>query len=137
MLFRSAFYPFLDGPMLRHGFSLSWQQKCAGQKEKFLLKKLLARSVPSEMVYRPKSGFSPPFNEMLTIDDVQEAFRQQLLEGKRPLEGYYASKFLRKMLDTGYRGAPLNRSMLNLLWVAFFTTCWLNQIDEALCCATT
>ncbi len=128
----TARYPFLDGPMLRHGFSLSWKQKCADQVDKVLLKSLLTRSVPNEMVYKQKRGFSPPFRDMLAIDDVQGLFRQELFGGKRQLERFYDSGVLKKILDRGHRGAPLSRSALNLLWVTFFTTSWLNQIDEAL-----
>lgn len=126
-----AFYPFLEGPLLRHGLSLSWEQKCAGRKDKVLLKRLLSRSVPSEMVERPKRGFSPPFRELLSIDAVHDLVRETLLGASGPLDGAYDTRFVTEALDRGRRGDRLNRSVMNLLWVLFFTSCWLEQVDRA------
>jgi asparagine synthase (glutamine-hydrolysing) len=127
-----AFYPFLDGPMLQHGLSLTWRQKCEGRKDKVLLKRLLERSVPPEMALRPKRGFSPPFREMLAIEPIRNLLRETLGAAGGPLEGSYDSRFLIEALDRAARGAPLNRSVTNLLWTVFFTTRWLQQVDRAL-----
>lgn len=125
-----SLYPFLDGAMLAHGFSLDWRQKCEGCKDKVLLKRLLARSVPSVMVERPKHGFSPPYREMLARDEIQDRFRAVLLEGpKRFFEGL-DEPLLKRLLDRAHRGAPLNRSAANLLWTLFFVHSWLAQVGD-------
>jgi hypothetical protein len=93
---------------------------------------MLARSVPEDMVYRPKMGFSPPFREMLRDKEIQDAFRQALFRVDAPLDPFYKREVLRFVLDRGGTGGGLSRSPLNLLWTLFFATSWLDQVRDAL-----
>ena len=127
-----SLYPFLDGEMLPHGFSLDWDQKCEGTKDKVLLKKLLRDSVPGGLEQRPKRGFSPPYERLLGNSDVQERMRAVLLDTDAPFAACYDAGFLRRALDRGRAGMTPNRGVMNLIWAAFFASSWLAQSRAAL-----
>ncbi len=65
-------FPFLEPTLLRAGFAIGWEQKCAGGVAKRLLKDMLVRSVPHEMVFRPKRGFRPPLTAIFATPAMQE-----------------------------------------------------------------
>ena len=125
-------YPFVDGPMLRHGFSLDWAQKCEGTKDKVLLKRLLRESLPGGYEERPKRGFSPPFARLLERPEVQSRMRARLLDDDGDLAAYYDKAFIRQALDRGARGVTPNRGWMNLIWTAFYAASWMSQVREAL-----
>jgi asparagine synthase (glutamine-hydrolysing) len=52
--------PFLDKDLVELAFQIPGRLKVANGKTKVLLKRIAARHVPRECVYRPKEGFSIP-----------------------------------------------------------------------------
>jgi asparagine synthase (glutamine-hydrolysing) len=52
--------PFLDHELVELAWTLPDSLKLRGSSRKWLLKRLAARHVPREVVYRPKQGFAPP-----------------------------------------------------------------------------
>ena len=72
-------FPFLSLQIARIALSSgSWQG--ADQEAKWLLKAALARHVPAEMVYRPKSGFAAPMSERFKSDAFLVAFDKVLAD---------------------------------------------------------
>jgi asparagine synthase (glutamine-hydrolysing) len=65
--------PFLDHDLVEAAFLLPDKYKVRNGKTKVLLKKLAARVVPPDCVYRPKEGFSIPVKLWL-----KTAFREQM-----------------------------------------------------------
>ena len=128
----TAHFPFLDGAMLDHGLSLSWQQKCADQKDKVLLKRLLDRALPQAAERRPKVGFSPPFDQMLADDLFQQRIRAALLDDDAPLAGLYDADRIAQLLDRGARGDKPTRGTINLLWTAFVWALWAQHVRVGL-----
>lgn len=120
-------YPFLEPPMLRLSFSLPWAEKCKNGEYKALLKSLLACSVPREMVYRPKSGFVSPLQEVLTYNSMQEFLRNVVMSRNNPLTEFYQVKTIRQMIERAQRGQPLSVGTYNFLWLITFTSGWLCQ----------
>lgn len=57
--------PYLDPDLVELAFQIPEQLKVAKGKTKILLKKVAARHVPSECIYRPKEGFSIPIKNWL------------------------------------------------------------------------
>ncbi|TKB07608.1 asparagine synthase (glutamine-hydrolyzing) [Desulforhopalus sp. IMCC35007] len=58
--------PYLDPELVSLAFSIPPELKVAGNETKSLLKKVAARHIPRECVYRPKEGFSIPIKHWLT-----------------------------------------------------------------------
>jgi asparagine synthase (glutamine-hydrolysing) len=57
--------PFLDKELVELAFRIPGNLKVANGKTKILLKRVAARHVPRECVYRPKEGFSIPIKNWL------------------------------------------------------------------------
>src|SRR5690606_34135079 len=58
-------YPYLDPALIRASFSVPWSVKCRDGKLKNLLKRMLLRDLPRDLVDLPKQGFTAPVLEML------------------------------------------------------------------------
>ena len=71
--------PFLDFRLVDFAFSINSELK-VGDTNKYLLKKVASKYLPSEIINRQKKGFNTPFNEWLfeefgskLLDDVLES----------------------------------------------------------------
>jgi asparagine synthase (glutamine-hydrolysing) len=58
--------PFLDSSIMNFGLSLPDKYRVTPTSQKYLLRKLALRHLPSEIVERPKRGFGIPRNEWMT-----------------------------------------------------------------------
>jgi asparagine synthase (glutamine-hydrolysing) len=57
--------PFLDQNIIEFGLKLSDDFKIKGQETKYLLRKVLYKYVPKELIERPKQGFAVPIEKWL------------------------------------------------------------------------
>jgi asparagine synthase (glutamine-hydrolysing) len=76
--------PLLDKELVELAFRIPPSLKVSGSHTKILLKRLAARKVPPECVYRPKEGFSIPIKQWLGTQF--RPIMEELL-GKRKIEG--------------------------------------------------
>ncbi len=60
--------PLLDKELVELAFRVPQELKIRGQNTKAILKRLAARHVPREDIYRPKQGFSIPMKRWLRTD---------------------------------------------------------------------
>lgn len=58
--------PYLDYRLMEYSFNLPQQLKINGGTQKYLMKKLLERYLPKELVYRRKWGFPAPIGDWLS-----------------------------------------------------------------------
>jgi asparagine synthase (glutamine-hydrolysing) len=58
--------PFLDLELVDFACHLPLEMKLKGKTTKYLLKKLMERYLPNEVIYRPKAGFAAPVREWIT-----------------------------------------------------------------------
>jgi asparagine synthetase B (glutamine-hydrolysing) len=120
-------YPFLEPSMLAVSSSLPWSHKCAGGQSKALLKTLLAKDLPSEWVYRPKSGFTPPYRELLASRPLQNLLRDVALSPRNPLLEFIRVEAVREMVDRARDGQPMGLGVGDFLWVFAFASAWVCQ----------
>jgi asparagine synthase (glutamine-hydrolysing) len=71
--------PLLDKEVVELAFQLPAELKYTGSETKVLLKRVAARHVPRQCVYRPKQGFSIPIKNWLKTE-----FRDLLEDNLRP-----------------------------------------------------
>ncbi len=121
-------FPFLNPRIVRIGFqqAIHWPQQ---RESKAVLKRLLVRQVPPEMVYRPKSGFTPPITEELRSAPLAAALREHVLGAENPLRGYLNMKVVGKMVRHAAQGRPLPHTTYNFLWTVLFTALWTRQMN--------
>ena len=96
--------PFLDHELVELAFSIPEAGKIPGRRLKGLLKELARRSLPAEVVDRPKMGFSFPFKEWLRgplAPAVGDCFSQSRLFS----DGWVDGDFARRLLAQHRRGA--------------------------------
>jgi asparagine synthase (glutamine-hydrolysing) len=60
--------PFLDRTVLAFAWRLPLTMKVSGKRGKIVLRNVLARYLPAEMIERPKRGFAVPVGEWLKTD---------------------------------------------------------------------
>jgi asparagine synthase (glutamine-hydrolysing) len=72
--------PLLDKELVELAFSIPASQKVKGGQAKVLLKRVAARHIPKDCVYRPKEGFSIPIKNWLSTQ-----FRPLLEEKLNPV----------------------------------------------------
>jgi asparagine synthase (glutamine-hydrolysing) len=120
-------YPFLEFPMVHLSSSISWEEKCAAGEPKALLKRLLSQDVPKEWVYRTKSGFTPPHQEILASPVVQEFLRDVVLSKQNPLLDFCQIDKVERMIERSRQHDKLGPGACDFLWTLTFTSAWLHQ----------
>lgn len=122
-------YPFLEPLSVRNAFSMDWATKCRGGVEKSILKQMLAREIPGDLVYRSKVGFQPPFQSMLRLPALEPFIERALDPSSNPLLEFSRLDTTRAIFDCARTGErPLTFGALCLLWVHLFLSAWLDQI---------
>jgi len=90
--------PFLDHKIVEFGMGLPDHLKIKGNNTKYLLRKVLYKYVPKELIERPKQGFSIPIQQWL-----MEALKDALLALKNDRDFAQAlglnQPFLQQMID--------------------------------------
>lgn len=125
-------YPYLEPELVQVSTSLSWSVKCAGGEEKSLLKSLLARSLPKALVYRRKSGFTPPYRTTLASAPLQAFLHDIVLAPHNPMLEFCDVPTVRGLVERAGSGAHLSAGAIDFLWCLAFTSGWLHQLPAAL-----
>ena len=105
--------PFLDNKIVEFALSLPSNWKLRHGQNKYLLKQILYKYVPKELIDRPKMGFGMP---------IQQWFKKELrpiyeyyLDAKRLNDtGYFKGEYISKMLNEYFGGTDINS---NKFWL--------------------
>jgi asparagine synthetase B (glutamine-hydrolysing) len=125
-------YPYLEPDLLRVSSSLSWSVKSAGGEQKALLKTLLARQLPAALVYRGKSGFTPPYRTTLATPQLQAFLHDVVLAPDNPLLEWCDVPTVTDLVTRAGGGADLSAGAVDFLWTLAFTSGWLRQLPQTL-----
>ena len=123
------FYPFLQPAMVSFSSVLSWEVKYAYGQDKALLKRLLARDLPPEWVYRPKVGFTRPPRATFAQASVQEFLHEVVLSPRNVLLDYCKPEMVRQLVERSRQHA-LGDGVYSFLCVLMFTAGWLHQLPS-------
>jgi asparagine synthase (glutamine-hydrolysing) len=113
--------PLLDHVFLEWVTALGPQWKMRRGSQKFILKKLAQRvGVPSEVLNRPKQGFSLPLGHWMR-HELKDLVLTTLLDPQTLQRGYFNPNGVRKMLDEHFQSrrdhsARLWRFLIFELW---------------------
>ncbi|MFC1542423.1 asparagine synthase (glutamine-hydrolyzing) [Pseudomonadota bacterium] len=118
--------PFLDTRVLSAVLTLDSSYKVTGwpwqEHLKVMLKRIAARHLPYDTVYRPKQGFMAPVKHWLHGELSGEV--QAMIDGK-PLAGLIQKEFVRSQWEAHKRG--YDRS--DILWGLLLMDRWVQQRD--------
>jgi len=112
--------PYLDPELVSLAFSLPTRLKVSGNTTKVLLKKVAAKHIPPQCVYRPKEGFSIPIKHWLTT--TLRPLMEELLSEKTIREqGLFAWDTVQSMKSEHLQGKE-NHS--HQLWALMMFQAW-------------
>jgi asparagine synthase (glutamine-hydrolysing) len=120
-------YPYIWRDILIAQGRLPWKAKIKDGVVKWPLKRLLEKFMPTDFIYRPKSGFVPPFARWLTFRDFNDAVRQILLSTHTTIETIVPSGIIDELLTGALGGNRPRHALLNFLWGALFTEMWIQR----------
>ncbi len=115
--------PMLDHRVVEFAWRLPLEMKIRKGQGKWLLRQMLYRHVPSELVERPKAGFGLPLGDWLR-GSLREWAEDLLAEDRLMREGFFHPEPIRKAWAEHISGR-YNRAYL--LWDVLMFQSWLEQ----------
>ena len=120
------YFPFLEHDVVKAGYYIM-KDAHELKENKRVLKSLLLRDVPYEMVYRPKSGFTPPINAIFNNSDVKAYISGIVLSPRNPLREFVYPETIEKLFERIWSGGPVFKEHFKFLWSYVFGSLWLDQ----------
>jgi asparagine synthase (glutamine-hydrolysing) len=119
--------PFLDHKVIEFAASLPESQKMPGMQTKYLLKKVAARLVPKEVVYRRKMGFGVPVGSWMR-HEMRSFLCDVLLSDKSMNRGIIRPEELRRYV---VEHTESKRDHAFRLWTLLMLELWFQRfIDQ-------
>ncbi len=119
--------PMLDHEFMEFAAGLPSALKLRGTTTKYILKQAVRGLLPTEIIDRPKKGFSVPL-ELWFRNELRELSGDLLLDGRLAQRGYFKPEAVRRMLEEHWGGT---REWQNQLWSLLMLESWHRMfIDE-------
>jgi len=115
--------PFLDRDVMEFAWTLPMSMKLRDGKGKWILRQLLDRHVPRELIERPKMGFAIPLDAWLR-GPLRDWAETLLSESRLRNEGYFDPVPIRAAWETHVRGGAAFGSRL---WPVLMFQSWREQ----------
>jgi asparagine synthase (glutamine-hydrolysing) len=118
--------PFIDYRLVEWAMKLPLKYKIRGQQTKYLLKKVLSRHLPADLVYRPKRGFGVPVAQWLRgplREWTYSLVNDDAIVSRLPLD----RARLNALVDLHMSGA---RDAHPLLWAVLMLLCFIARHDR-------
>ena len=107
--------PMLDHHLLEFATALPDHLRQNGGQGKYLLKKLMERYLPREIIYRKKQGFPVPIAVWFR-GPLYERVREILLDSRTLSRGYFEPDYIRHVIERHRSGAEdLSRRIFSLI----------------------
>jgi asparagine synthase (glutamine-hydrolysing) len=112
--------PFLDPEVIKLATRIPTNMKINNQKTKWILRKVLDDYVPSELIDRPKAGFSIPIGDWLR-GPLREWAEQLLSTERIDKEGYFNAFIVNSIWNEHLSG---QRDWTTRLWAILMFQAW-------------
>jgi asparagine synthase (glutamine-hydrolysing) len=118
--------PFLDHKVIEFAASLPENLKMRGFETKYLLKKLAARLVPREVIYRRKMGFGVPIGSWFR-GEMKNFLRDALLSEKSLTRGIIKREMIEKYVEEHTKA---KRDHAARLWSLLMLELWFRRFID-------
>lgn len=112
--------PMLDYDIIRFAFRLPIEYKYSNGVSKRILKDILYRYVPEDMLNRPKKGFSVPIKDWMQKGPVADMAKDILADSRLVSDGYLDRKAFETVVDEFEKDGSHSK----LLWKLFVAEQW-------------
>jgi len=106
--------PLLDHRLIEFAFRLPTNMKLRGGTTKWLLREVLYRRVPKELMERPKQGFSIPIEQWL-VGPLRDWAEGLLDERRLRQDGFWRADAVRAMWKSQLSGGRMQHQLWNVL----------------------
>jgi len=90
--------PFMDVELMRLCATIPERYKLKGNETKYVLKKAMERYLPREVIYRGKTGFTPPIREWI-INGLEPMIHEYLSPERMRQRGLFTPEIVQTILD--------------------------------------
>lgn len=119
--------PFLDHRVVEFAWHLPLSMKIRRTSGKWLLRQVLYKYVPRELIERPKAGFGVPIHDWL-CGPLREWAEELLNESRLRQEGFFNPAPIRQKWTEHLSG---RRNRLTQLWPVLMFQAWLDEWERA------
>ena len=114
--------PFLDRRVLEYAFRLPLDFRVRGGQKKIVLRRVLSRYLPKELVERPKQGFTAPLKTWFA-NELRDELHERLAPSRIARFGVFDPAGVQKLLREQASG---QRDHTQLLWALFHLDSWFD-----------
>ena len=118
--------PFLNHKVVEFAYSLPLSYKIRNGESKWLLRQVLYKYVPRELIDRPKKGFAIPLNQWLKLD-LKDWAANLLDPYKLKTQGYFNVPLIEKKWNDHLSGIANNG---HYLWDVLMFQQWLEEYNS-------
>jgi len=118
--------PFLDKELVEFASRLPVELKMKGKETKYLLKKVMERYLPFDVIYRPKAGFGAPVRKWIT-QDLCEKLERELSEQNIRERGIFDYDEIKELIEKNKRN-KIDASYS--IWALLAIESWMQQFYD-------
>ncbi|MCT7460917.1 asparagine synthase (glutamine-hydrolyzing) [Aliarcobacter cryaerophilus] len=108
--------PFLDNKIVEFALSLPSKWKIKDGQNKYLLKQILYKYLPKDLIDRPKQGFGMPIQQWFR-KDLKPLYEHYLSKNKLDETGHFNSTYIEQELKEYFKGKNTNSNKFWLILV--------------------
>lgn len=118
--------PFLDKELVEFSCTIPTNLKMKGMTTKYILKKVMEKYLPHEVIYRPKSGFGAPVREWIT-KDMDATIKNYLSKENVEKRGIFNFTEIQKLIEANKQG-KIDASYT--IWALLSIESWMQQFGK-------
>ena len=118
--------PFLDKELLEFSCTIPTHLKLKGMTTKYILKKVMEKYLPHEVIYRPKSGFGAPVRQWIT-QDMDATIQNYLSKENTEKRGLFSHENIQQLIENNKKG-KVDASYT--IWSLLSIESWMRQFKD-------
>lgn len=118
--------PFLDKELVEFSTQIPTNLKLKGMTTKYILKKVMEKYLPHEVIYRPKSGFGAPVRQWIT-QDMDQTIQAYLSKSNVEKRGIFDYDKIQELIEDNKSG-KIDASYT--VWCLLSIESWMRQFAD-------